>query len=225
MGSYVKHAQTTIPSHFGDIMSQRETSLRLPDDFGGLERMLLTANGNLQRLLSAYFNAPISVNVLYNKVMSEPNTYGPDQTCILRGYLREVNLCINGIKGQPSRTVCNAKSAVYITDPAVLRLVEEEGVGIGQIFRYLDRLPNFELFSIGRSAPKEGKKDYTFWRLYKLSCPGVDCFINERFAPGFLEPGWIEQADADIALDHTHDKVWQFADAMGHDFLSFCTRL
>lgn len=32
-------------------MSKRDTTLTLPDGFSGFERMLLTANGNLQRLI------------------------------------------------------------------------------------------------------------------------------------------------------------------------------
>lgn len=39
-----------IPVHFGDIMSSRETSLTFPDGFSGMERIVLTANGNLQRI-------------------------------------------------------------------------------------------------------------------------------------------------------------------------------
>jgi hypothetical protein len=40
-----------IPNNFGDIMSTRETTLQLPEEFLGLERICLTANGNLQRIL------------------------------------------------------------------------------------------------------------------------------------------------------------------------------
>ena len=40
-----------IPSHFGDIMSARETILTLPETFLPLERIVLTANGNLQRII------------------------------------------------------------------------------------------------------------------------------------------------------------------------------
>ena len=41
----------TIPNNFGDVMSSRATTLLLPDEFSGLERICLTANGNLQRIL------------------------------------------------------------------------------------------------------------------------------------------------------------------------------
>ncbi|CAG8824543.1 24198_t:CDS:1, partial [Racocetra persica] len=40
-----------IPNNFGDVMSLRETNILLPAEFSGLERICLTANGNLQRIL------------------------------------------------------------------------------------------------------------------------------------------------------------------------------
>ncbi|KAJ3103358.1 hypothetical protein HDU97_010196 [Phlyctochytrium planicorne] len=50
----------------GDIMSSRETAIRLPDIFSPLERILLTANGNVQRILSAYHNAPVTISIIEN---------------------------------------------------------------------------------------------------------------------------------------------------------------
>ncbi|KAJ3229951.1 hypothetical protein HDU81_004908 [Chytriomyces hyalinus] len=55
------------PAHFGDIMSLRETSISLPKEFSPLERILLTANGNVQRILSAFYNMPITVKILKNE--------------------------------------------------------------------------------------------------------------------------------------------------------------
>ena len=40
------------PDNFGDIMSYKETLILFPDEFTPLERILLTANGNVQRILS-----------------------------------------------------------------------------------------------------------------------------------------------------------------------------
>lgn len=37
--------------HMGDLMGWRKTFCPLPDGFSKLERMVLTANGNLQRLI------------------------------------------------------------------------------------------------------------------------------------------------------------------------------
>jgi len=38
-------------NHFGDILAPREITTTLPEEFSGLERIVLSANGNLQRLM------------------------------------------------------------------------------------------------------------------------------------------------------------------------------
>jgi hypothetical protein len=53
-----------IPNNFGDVMSSRATSLLLPDEFSGLERICLTANGNLQRILR--FDIKLSIMLIDN---------------------------------------------------------------------------------------------------------------------------------------------------------------
>jgi hypothetical protein len=62
-----------IPSHFGDIMSHTEMCITFPKDleFTPIERIILTANGNLQRILSAFFNDTISVKIIYNNQISD----------------------------------------------------------------------------------------------------------------------------------------------------------
>lgn len=49
--------------HPVDTTSAFETTVILPGDFTGMERVVLTANGNLQRILSAFHAAPITVEV------------------------------------------------------------------------------------------------------------------------------------------------------------------
>lgn len=44
-------------------MSDKETSVFGLEEFSPVERIVLTANGNLQRILSAYFGAPITVKI------------------------------------------------------------------------------------------------------------------------------------------------------------------
>lgn len=39
------------PNHFGDILAPREITTVLPAGFTGLERIILSANGNLQRIM------------------------------------------------------------------------------------------------------------------------------------------------------------------------------
>ncbi|KAG9320242.1 hypothetical protein KVV02_002932 [Mortierella alpina] len=175
-----------IPGHFGDIMSKRDTTLVLPDGFSGSERILLTANGNLQRLISAYFNKTVTVTILENNQV--PLTPDDDPAVIAR-FQREVNVLCN------NKIVCNAKSRVLIKDPKVYDLVVKNGVGIGQIFRYLDRLPSFELHGIGRT-------DKTFWREYSLTIPGVDCRLLEVLPSALFDENWLEKDhDSDISWD------------------------
>ncbi|KAG0074474.1 hypothetical protein BGZ92_003370 [Podila epicladia] len=175
-------AIVSIPGHFGDIMSKRDTTLTLPEGFSGFERMLLTANGNLQRLISAYFNMTVSVQILENTQVEL--TPDEDPTVFAR-FQREVNLICN------KKIVCNAKSQVLVKDQQVYDLVVNKGVGIGQIFRYLDRLPSFELHGLGRT-------EQTFWREYSLRIPGVDCRLLEVMPSALFDEGWLERAEETI---------------------------
>ncbi|KAG0244596.1 hypothetical protein BGX31_008860 [Mortierella sp. GBA43] len=174
-----------IPGHFGDIMSKRETTLSLPAGFTGFERILLTANGNLQRLISAYFNKTVTVNILENEQM--PLDANEDPAVIAR-FQREVNLLCN------DKIVCNAKSQVRIKDQEVYDLVVKKGVGIGQIFRYLDRLPSFELHGLGRTQK-------TFWREYSLQIPGVDCRLLEVLPSSLFDENWLDKEAEEISWD------------------------
>ncbi|KAF9109090.1 hypothetical protein BGX27_008017 [Mortierella sp. AM989] len=174
-----------IPGHFGDIMSKRDTSLTLPDGFSGFERILLTANGNLQRLISAYFNKTVSVEILENTQV--PLKTDEDPSVIAR-FQREVNLLCN------NKIVCNAKSQVLIKDQEVYDLVVDKGVGIGQIFRYLDKLPSFELHGLGRT-------EKAFWREYSLKIKGVDCRLLEVLPSSLFDEKWLEKESEEISWD------------------------
>ncbi|KAG0276021.1 hypothetical protein BGZ96_003514 [Linnemannia gamsii] len=199
-----------IPGHFGDIMAKRQatppppffaylpavclystttttrnTSLSLPDGFTGFERILLTANGNLQRLISAYFNEVVTVTIVENKeIPLHPN----EDPQVLARFQREVNLLCN------NKIFCNAKSQVLIKDQKVYDLVVKDGVGIGQIFRYLDKLPSFDLHGLGRT-------EKTFWREYSLKIPGVDCRLLEVFPSTLSEDGWLHAPDEEVCWD------------------------
>ncbi|KAK3815990.1 MAG: hypothetical protein J3R72DRAFT_461216 [Linnemannia gamsii] len=186
-----------IPGHFGDIMAKRNTSLSLPDGFNGFERILLTANGNLQRLISAYFNEVVTVTIVENKEI--PLLPNEDPTVLAR-FQREVNLLCN------NKIFCNAKSQVLIRDQQVYDLVVKDGVGIGQIFRYLDRLPSFDLHGLGRT-------ERTFWREYSLKIPGVDCRLLEVFPSTLSNDGWLftpneEDVCWDVEMEDDDNIAW-----------------
>ncbi|TPX69369.1 hypothetical protein CcCBS67573_g06874 [Chytriomyces confervae] len=198
------------PAHFGDIMSLRETSISLPKEFSPLERILLTANGNVQRILrfpfeksfiptlpnnlnslshSAFYNLPITVKILKNektfpsaKITStlDPaqlpdseivSPESPTQPQILAEFDRKVQILCN------NRVVCTATSTVTLCNAEYLRLIDQEKIGIGQLFRYLNILPDFELIRVGRDESGDN-----FWRVYSLSSgDNVHCVLKEVF--------------------------------------------
>ncbi|KAJ3083291.1 hypothetical protein HK102_001147 [Quaeritorhiza haematococci] len=91
-----------LTGHMGDIMSSRQSnSTLLGGGFSPLERVVLTSNGNLQRILSAYFNAVITVDIAYN-------TKRPESTPDRLVFDREVNILCHGM------VCCNAKSIVTV---------------------------------------------------------------------------------------------------------------
>ncbi|TPX35353.1 hypothetical protein SmJEL517_g02203 [Synchytrium microbalum] len=157
--SVLQMISKSIPAHLGDVMSSRETFVSLSDEFTPMQRILLTANGNVQRILSAYYNAPVTVDILFNEKIA-----GSTENCIM--FNRSVDIKVN------KYTCCRATSTVSIYDPAYLKLVEEDGVGIGQLFRYLNILPEFQLLEVGRDDGVAGGVG-GFWRRYILSAAGV----------------------------------------------------
>lgn len=92
--------------------------LRLPDEFSPMERMILQANGNLQRLLSAYYNVPSHVEIIKNIKSQGINVY----------YEREIKMYFE------NKFVYNAQSILTVKDDTVLELIEKHKYGLGQIF-------------------------------------------------------------------------------------------
>ncbi|KAJ3290151.1 hypothetical protein HDU76_007435 [Blyttiomyces sp. JEL0837] len=173
--------KTLAPQHLGDIMSSRETAISLPEEISPMERVILTANGNVQRILSAFFNSPVKVEIIRNKRLeASEQTNGSS----IAEYDRQVNLlCFD-------KVCCTATSTVVLTDERYLKLVAEQNVGIGQLFRYLNILPEFDLRNVGRDSTK-------FWRRYTLSSPGVICDIEEVFPCGlFADSDFFKRAQS-----------------------------
>ncbi|KAJ2570906.1 hypothetical protein GGH95_004197 [Coemansia sp. RSA 1836] len=169
------------PNHFGDVMSQRETSCMLPAVFKTpVQRIMLMANGNLQRVLSAYYNLPVSVEVLSNEPL-EPWRLKERKLPIR--YCRDINLVCN------RTVVCSAQSTVDLLTPKAADLVIAKGVGIGQLFRYMNVLPTFMLLEAHLSDANS-----SFERLYELRSDDVVCTISEKFPDGMLDPGYCVSA-------------------------------
>ena len=95
-----------IAPHFGDIGGGGLDSFSpLDNTFEPLERIILLANGNLQRIISAYYNAKVMVVIKKNERVGEGV------------YDRIVDLVCYG------KVFCTAESKVVVTDEAMLRAI------------------------------------------------------------------------------------------------------
>ncbi|KAJ9057649.1 hypothetical protein DSO57_1020521 [Entomophthora muscae] len=160
---------STLPLHLGDAMSLTETSISIPGNFSPLERILLSANGSLQRVLSAYFNKPIKIVIVKN-VLRGVSGHVPAT------YDREVHIFCE------AKMVCKATSVIEVSEPRFIKMLEDDSVGVGQLFRYISVLPEFKLLEFGRT-----KGCTAIYRIYTLATPGITCTIQEDFAPNFLD--------------------------------------
>jgi hypothetical protein len=168
--------------NFGDIMSPKSNdadvlfrdglvtsnSYSIAEVYGiqnPLDRIAVTANGNLQRLFSSFYDAPVNVVVEYCTKATEEGEWN-----------RRVGLVIF-----EDQVFCTADSKVQIHNPEWIGLIESGKLGLGQLFRYHNVLPEFILQSAGPT--NEGG----FWRNYTLECPFMTCHIHEVFCPGVWE--------------------------------------
>jgi hypothetical protein len=201
-------AAGTGGGHFGDLMSGTKTAFSVfSPEFSPLERVILTANGNVQRIISSYYNTPV-----YVIPVEKSGSNGV--------YHRQVKLSCLG------QVFCTASTKVRVTSPDILNAVESNRVELPEIFRTFDLLPEFRLTAAkrnesnaipvegggqakgdgrgasGGSTSKEGgsalststtistitgEDDHGFWREYELVSEGVSCTIREEFVPKLFE--------------------------------------
>jgi len=159
----------------GDIMAPNVTFLALPDGFTPLQRLLLTANGNLERMLSSYFLKPLQLYVSHNH-KRHASVYDRQAALLLEG-----------------KQLMLAKTTVFITDPTWQQAVDSEGAEVGGLFRRFSELPTFTLHSTGHGP------DFV-WRQYQLRASGMTCEINETFPKSLFDapaplPPQIEQGN------------------------------
>ncbi len=150
-------------------------------DIAPLERVMLTREGNLQQLFSAYYDETVHVRVdRFDNMHSTKfvptafvrNQYPVDQSKVLASWDREVTMSIM------SHDFCKAISNVQAHSPEVVQLLDSQSIGIGQLFKLLDLRPKFMLHDAGRND------DGGLWREYSLHCDGlVTCNIREDFSP------------------------------------------
>jgi len=194
----------------GDIMSSGLVTVpRLPlaETFGffnPLDRMVLTANGNLQRLVSSYYDSAVSVYVdsctprLSASTQSALSSTQSQSSDVVVVWDRVVHLMVF------NQTFCVATSVITVRDHLCVGLVESGKVGLGQLFRYMDLLPEFCLVNADRNNKSNNDnddndntsdnrnknnddKDTGFWREYTLECAEVSCRIHENFIGGLWD--------------------------------------
>lgn len=84
--------------------------------------MILQASGNLQRILSAYYNVPSHVQIVKNEVIK--NTEGS----ALMQFERKIVMYFE------EKCAYEAESILLVKDENVLELIEKHKYGLGQIF-------------------------------------------------------------------------------------------
>lgn len=175
-----------------DDSSPNKTLSQIYDMTHPLDRIALTANGNLQRIVASYYDAPVTVRVMQctlrtTTTNNDQNNHDDHSTHTNADvWDRVVHLCI-----QDEVVFCVATSVITVQDEQCRNLVASGTVGIGQLFRYLNILPEFHLHDAGKSTiqPSQHQHEYNdggggFWRDYTLSCPQLTCRIHEEFIPG-----------------------------------------
>jgi hypothetical protein len=159
------------------------------------------AVANYPHIHSAFFARPIVIALVYSQTLHQTSPASalvpltlPNPTVVASAspetpivQTRQVHLQCSG------KIVCTATSRVRITSSECARLFLEEKYAIGQMFRRLEKVPAFELLSVGsgpvdelerNSKPSRGsddKKDEELWRKYKLFIPDFECEIIEVF--------------------------------------------
>jgi len=147
--------------------------------FTPLERIILTADGNLQRMMSAYLNDEVVLEMIRFERTPGSNNFD-----------REINLKVQG------KVFCNAQSQLVVSSPKILCLLEEQGFGLGQLFASLGLLPVFRLISCGKTTE-------ILFRKYALEIDGMTCTITEVF------PADLFTSEYDVATKNFTQETWE----------------
>jgi hypothetical protein len=179
----IKQSRTYGADNFGDLMGGCETNMIVGGSFTPLERIIITANGNLQRIMSAYYGAPVIVNILKCDPIEDITLYkntkiyndNTNKNTLLCVYDREVTLLMN------DQIFCTAKGLIEIYDKELIDAIEYKKIGIGQIFRYLGALPSFKLHAAGKKQDGSLWRDYSLYLSDKINCHFVEEFTTNLF--------------------------------------------
>ncbi|KAJ3789049.1 hypothetical protein GGU10DRAFT_392934 [Lentinula aff. detonsa] len=161
-------ASTSLKESWGT--TRTVVRIEHPERYSGLERIMLAAQGDLQRLLSAFFADIVDVEVLYATNTPRTAPASPSSPII---QTRKVQLkCRSAI-------VCTATSTVTLTSPECERLILDAKFAIGQTFRQMKQVPEFTLKNVEVEESAEGEEELR--RTYTLMSPGIECEILEVF--------------------------------------------
>ncbi|KAH6916099.1 hypothetical protein BKA70DRAFT_479134 [Coprinopsis sp. MPI-PUGE-AT-0042] len=205
-----QHPHRSLRMSKFDTYNAKTTSVAYPwpADVTGIERIALSAQGDLQRVLSAFFARPIVIALVYSHTLRQASSDSAPEPLKLPNpqavasaspsspitQTRQVHLQCGG------KIACTATSIVRITSPEVAHLFLEEKYAIGQMFRRMEKVPAFELLSVGigpvpseddkkrpsnlSTLPSRKSSDQNakqLWRKYKLVIPDFECEILEVF--------------------------------------------
>jgi len=159
---------TSPQQHFGDIsggherFQEREREILARFD-SPLDRLVLTADGTLQLVVSAWHNRVVTVNpVRIDEISDELRVE------------REVELLLGSLEDDDNKLFCRAVSTIKYENRDLMD--KARGCGIGQMFRVWNLLPTFQLLDADLDSVT-GELS----RKYNLSAPGVVCTILETF--------------------------------------------
>ncbi|KAK0205569.1 acetyl-CoA synthetase-like protein [Desarmillaria ectypa] len=191
-----------------DTFSRTSTSVELscPEDITGLERIVLAAQGDLQRVLSSFFGRPISIERIYAHTSPREQPASPEHPITQK---RQVHLVCS------SRTVCVATSSVTITSPECEGLFLDQKFAIGQLFRHLRCPPKFTLIDAETNVIGARRE---LRRNYRLEIEGIVCDILEEFPDRDMfvrGQGWLDEPIPKIPaqpspLSGTSSSLFQF---------------
>jgi hypothetical protein len=137
--------------------------LNLLRDFSPVRRVLLATAGTLQGTLTAYFGAPVTVEVVSQSDTGDVMERTVDLVCRDRGL-----------------AVCRATTTIKVADAGIRELIAERRLGLGQIAALLGAGTSFELDDAEDGAA-------SFRRSYRLWGEGFEFRITEVF-PAHLYP-------------------------------------
>jgi len=180
-----------------DSFNSNSTNVELtciPEDTTGLERIMLAAQGDLQRLLSSFFARPIFIELIYANGSPRLQPASPEHPITQS---RQVHLVC------ASQVVCVATSNVTITNPDFERLFLDEKYPIGQTFRKMQRSAVFTLLD-AQTQVVDGKRELR--RTYRLATEGFLCEILEVFPDRDMftrGEAWLTESKVDLELENT----------------------